>query len=211
MVPSPEPPSRTSRRKDEARRRLLAAAGELIAEKGVDGLRLRELTDRADIGFGSFYTHYADKEELVAAVVTDTVEHLSSTVIAHAATIPDPAEAVAVAQRWFTRLATSDPALARLIHALGHPDALFVEMLEEPSRAAIHRGVEQGRFAPIDVDVVTSIFVGGTLTVMRNVLDGRFDGDADEATAEAVLRTLGIAPDEAREIARRPYPDAPPA
>src|SRR5581483_11124334 len=60
--------SRVARKRLQARSRLIEAASAVIAERGVEGLRLRELADRADVGFGSFYTHFASKEELVEAV-----------------------------------------------------------------------------------------------------------------------------------------------
>jgi hypothetical protein len=44
------------------------------------------------------------------------------------------------------------------------------------------------------------------VSVMRAVLDGQAPRDADAHHAEGVLRMLGIPPDEAAEIARRPLP-----
>jgi hypothetical protein len=44
---------------------------------------------------------------------------------------------------------------------------------------------------------------------MRAVLDGQLDESADEHHAEGGLRTLGVPPDEAAEVARRPLPELP--
>src|SRR3979490_675582 len=101
--------SRVARRKEQARQRLVRAAAQIIVSKGTEGLRLREIADLADVGFGSFYTHFDSKEELIAAVVRDTVQSLSAPVVAQSAQADDPAEAAAMAHRWFIRLAATDP------------------------------------------------------------------------------------------------------
>ena len=47
---------------------------------------------------------------------------------------------------------------------------------------------------------------GALLAVMRGVLDGDLPAGTDVAHATGVLRMLGVAAAEAREIARRPLP-----
>src|SRR5271156_6831468 len=62
---------RRDRRKAEARQRLLTAAHRLIAENGVSDLRIGDVTDLADLGFGTFYTYFPSKDALIEAVVAD--------------------------------------------------------------------------------------------------------------------------------------------
>src|SRR3979490_2988344 len=66
--------SRVARRKEQARQRLVRAAAQIIVSKGTEGLRLREIADLADVGFGSFYTHFDSKEELIAAAVKNPLQ-----------------------------------------------------------------------------------------------------------------------------------------
>lgn len=47
------------------KRRLKAALLELIAERGYDAITIRDLTDRADVGRSTFYSHYDSKEDLL--------------------------------------------------------------------------------------------------------------------------------------------------
>ena len=52
--------------------------------------------------------------------------------------------------------------------------------------------------------------LGGTLLSLVELRFARPDLDGDEAAAnlaEMVVRMLGVPPDEAREVARRPLPD----
>lgn len=52
---------------DYTRERVLAAAIELIDDKGEAGLRVVDVADRAGVVPGSIYTHFANRDELVMA------------------------------------------------------------------------------------------------------------------------------------------------
>lgn len=64
-------PSKTDRRVKRTREALRAALVALIQERGWDGFGVQELCARADVGRSTFYTHFADKEELVAGSFED--------------------------------------------------------------------------------------------------------------------------------------------
>src|SRR5215469_12754742 len=56
--------SRLDRRKAQTRQALIDAAVRLIAEGRGDRASIQEITEEADIGFGSFYNHFDSKEQL---------------------------------------------------------------------------------------------------------------------------------------------------
>ena len=56
--------SRLDRRKARTRQALIDAAVRLIAEGRGDRASIQEITEEADIGFGSFYNHFDSKEQL---------------------------------------------------------------------------------------------------------------------------------------------------
>lgn len=53
------------RRIARTRRALGTALTELILESGYDKISIRDLTERADIGYATFYRHYKSKDELL--------------------------------------------------------------------------------------------------------------------------------------------------
>ena len=53
--------SRLDRRKARTRQALIDAAVRLIAEGRGDRASIQEITEEADIGFGSFYNHFDSK------------------------------------------------------------------------------------------------------------------------------------------------------
>ncbi len=59
---------RTADRRIERTRRLLGEALiSLILEKGFEAITVQDLIDRADVGRSTFYSHFADKEDLLAS------------------------------------------------------------------------------------------------------------------------------------------------
>jgi AcrR family transcriptional regulator len=203
---SDETPSRVARRRQLVRQRLVVAAVELVAERGVEGLRLRDVTDRADVGFGSFYNHFTSKEELVEAVVAEHVSVLITQIMQDAEQLEDPAEMVALAHRRFLRLAYDEPQLARLVVHLDRAGALL-DMASHPHlRPVLERGMAIGRFRGLDFDLTMSFIVGATLSVMRGILAGGFGDEADLSSARTLLRTCGLDDEDAAAVAARVMP-----
>jgi AcrR family transcriptional regulator len=199
--------SRTDRRRARTQSSLVAAARELIAEKGVGGLRIGEITDRADVALGSFYNYFESKEDVVEAIVAETIGDLAGALGGFIGSADDPAEAVSVSNRRFIRLAYDEPQLAWLLVNLDRAEARFETMVLPTARDALERGIESGRFDVADVGVALTATVGGTLAVMRGILEGRLAAGADASAAEGLLRSLGLDRDTAREIAGRDLPE----
>lgn len=61
--------NRHQRRKIRTRKQLEQATKELIVEKGYEALTIQDIVDRADLGRGTFYLHFQDKEEAVWSMI----------------------------------------------------------------------------------------------------------------------------------------------
>lgn len=64
------------RRARRTRKKLKQAALDVFTEKSVDAATVAEITDKADVGKGTLYQHFADKDEMVLILVEDAVNHL---------------------------------------------------------------------------------------------------------------------------------------
>jgi AcrR family transcriptional regulator len=199
-------PTRGTRRRARTRQKLTEAASVLIAEKGVAGLRIQEITERADVALGSFYNHFKTKEELVEAVVTDTIDVRARGIVARMASLQDPAEAVSFACRRVVRIAYEDPDLAWLFVNLDRADALFETIVLPAALGTLDQGLRAGRFEIADTQIALTTMVGGALAVMRAILDGRYGPGADAVFAEGTLRSLGLERAEAHRIATLTLP-----
>jgi AcrR family transcriptional regulator len=63
--------NRHERRRLQTRNLLIQTTLQLILEKGYDAISIQEITDRADLGRGTFYLHFKDKEDLVWTAFRD--------------------------------------------------------------------------------------------------------------------------------------------
>jgi AcrR family transcriptional regulator len=62
------------RRRLQTRDKLKQAGLEVLIEAGYADLTIKAVTDRADLGYGTFYLHFSDKDDLVWAIVYDIAE-----------------------------------------------------------------------------------------------------------------------------------------
>ena len=195
---------RHTRRREQTRRKLLDAARALFARQGLENTRINEITDEADVGFGSFYNHFESKEAIVEAVLAEMVAEQGAAVDAVTTQLDDPAESVAAAHRYFVRFARTDPDWAWLLIRLDQVTALA--SLSPFAQRDLDRGIKAGRFKVPNERVALFATAGALLAVMRDVLDGHAPKDADRHHAEGILRMLGLSAEDAADVARRPMP-----
>jgi AcrR family transcriptional regulator len=209
-MPTPAPPSnRFERRRAETRRALVRAARQILAETGDTSASIQVIAERADVGFGSFYNHFESKTELFEAAVTDALEEFGRTFDERLTGIDDPAELVAAGFRLSARMAESQPELMQVLRRRGLGHLYSDNGLARRALRDLRAGLASGRFTAVEPVVALSA-LGGTLLSLVELRFARPDLDGDEAAvnlAEMVLRMLGVPPDDAHEVARRPLPD----
>lgn len=74
------------------RKRLMDAAAELFAAQGAE-VSVTEIAERAGIGKGTVFRHFATKEDLIAAIVEDLLDDLITAAVARC-DATDPAAAL---------------------------------------------------------------------------------------------------------------------
>lgn len=67
----PRTPRTGDRRVQRTRRTLREALVALLLERGWDAVSVQDVCERADVGRSTFYTHFADKEELLVGGLDD--------------------------------------------------------------------------------------------------------------------------------------------
>jgi AcrR family transcriptional regulator len=218
-TPGTEP--RGARRKRETRIRLLEAALRLMAEKGMEGVAINEITEAADVGFGSFYNHFESKEAIHAALTDWVFEDFADTLDRVAGAIADPAEVIAVSVRHTVLRAKRDPVWGQFLIREGLSARALSRGLGQRLLRDIAKGNAAGRFVVDDL-LMSFASVGGMVLAaiaiqlqFESLQEGKSAqlsslglaaGNLGERTAAALLQTLGIGKPEALEIANRPLP-----
>ena len=209
-APAAGPPqvSRLDRRKARTRQALIDAAVRLIAEGRGDRASIAEITEEADIGFGSFYNHFDSKEQLFQTASEEVLERWGQLIDRTRAGITDPAELYAVGMRISGRLGWTHPEIAGFLVGAG------LDVLDIPTGLApralrdIRAGQAAGRFTVPDAEIALSAAAGGLLGLlrMRQRHPERITETTVDQLAEAVLRLLGVPAPEAARLAALPLP-----
>jgi AcrR family transcriptional regulator len=76
-VPDRKSANRIQKRVKQTHNLLMQAALNLFCDKGFDATTIEEITERADLGKGTFYRHFATKGEVMAALIQEAVKHLA--------------------------------------------------------------------------------------------------------------------------------------
>ena len=207
-VPASEAPraSRLDRRKARTRQALIDAAVRLIAEGRGDRASIAEITEEADIGFGSFYNHFDSKEQLFQTASQEVLERWGQMIDRATADITDPAERFAVGMRISGRLGWTHPDIAGFLtgaglDALDIPGGLAPRALRD-----IRAGQAAGRFTVPDPEIALSAVAGGLIGLLRICQQhpDRVTETTVDQLAEAELRLLGVPSNEAARLTALP-------
>ncbi|WP_255218461.1 TetR/AcrR family transcriptional regulator [Nocardia abscessus] len=202
--------TRTDRRRERTRNALVAAARKFLAE-GRSAVSIQEITDAADVGFGSFYNHFQSKEQLFDEAVRSALEIYAQMRDEIVRLYDDPAEVFAVSFRMTGRLQRQIPEMVRVVLNSGMPVLSRDDGLAPRARRDILAAQEAGRFEEMDVEMAM-MAAGGALLGLLQMLDTRPDADAgalsDEMTFH-VLRMFGMPKRAARKLVAGQLPPQP--
>jgi AcrR family transcriptional regulator len=201
--------SRLDRRKAWTRQALIDAAVRLIAAGRGERASIAEITEEADIGFGS-YNHFDSKEQLFGTASGELLAQWGQVIDQACADLSDPAEVFAVSLRISGRLGWTHPGIARFLTGVGLEALDASRGLAPRARRDIRAGQAAGRFTIPDAQIALSAVAGALLGLLRS--RERHPERVDETTVdqltEACLRLLGVPGPEAARLAASPLPPA---
>ncbi|MEV5957711.1 TetR/AcrR family transcriptional regulator [Streptomyces sp. NPDC051987] len=204
-------PNRVDRRKARTRAALIAAAQRFLADQGRTDVSIQEITEAADVGFGSFYNHFTSKDELFDAAVARTLEEHGALLESVVGDLKDPAEIFAASVRLTGRLQRTHTQMARILVRTGMPYLTSESGLAPQAMRDLRAAADTGRL-DIDDPRTSVSMVGGALLGVLHLLETRPDLDAAQVSdqlAFRLLRMFGMTRAEAQEIATRPLPSLP--
>ena len=221
MRKRPAPPTRPYHHGD-LRRALIAAALDLVTEKQDWTFSLREVARRAGVSHNAPYSHFAEKQDLLAAVAAAGFEVLRDRMRSAVAGLQAADAALIASGRAYVDFALENPARYRLMFgpelakaAGGRPAE--ARAAGDEARAVlidiIRAGARSGVFAipsddPRDIEIAVlsawSVVHGLTLLLLDNLREGTAAADdVIEGVQQTLLRGLKSAPSSRAPPARR--------
>ena len=165
----PARPLRSDARRN--RETVLDAASALFAERG-DAVGMDEIAERAGVGVGTLYRHFADKSALRAAIIGRRFEEMAAVAQA-AAEITDPGAAFEVLLERYLAAIEPDAAFRRAL--LGDEEPSWSEIVAQKAafsasvKRVVERAVAAGSLRP---DFTVADFILLTRGAMANMGSG---------------------------------------
>lgn len=172
------PPDRRAALKDRHRRAILAAAADLMAERGGIAFTVDALAERADVSRRTVFNHFASVDDVVTTVCSDVLGGVVETFLASAAAAPAGDDTPAAMFAEVTHaLRTSDlvAPMASLSRSLGDTEdsPLAARLLHRAFTQVSRRfsdamAARHPRADPLDVDLLVNALLGGLIVLHRH-------------------------------------------
>jgi AcrR family transcriptional regulator len=192
----------------DLRAALIEVAVELIGEGGVRGFSMAEASRRLGVAVSAPYAHFADRDDLLAAVAVRACEVFYREILQEINRSRGPADRLAAIARCYVRFAGFHRPLFEVLFVAGidkrnHPE---VEAAERPLNDTLLECVRavSGGEQPSSDDLATAVEAAAHGHAML-LLDGDF-GDGDSAVERAAERAAAatLALIEGRRLLSRP-------
>ena len=210
-----KPVGRMERRRALTRARLLEAAYDVISTAGVDAAKIKDITDRADVGFGTFYNYFDSKDELAGQVLDCVINDLGRRNVI--ATDRAHREDAPLVMPLSTRLVLNEAIRQPMWQwwAL-RPDLLVDRMREgfKPFATPYMReAIAQGIFhiSEADVEAIWAQSVWMMVGGLHDIVVGERPPESEMLIVESIMRVMGVPVETARRISTSPLPAFPPA
>ncbi|HEY0255736.1 MAG TPA: TetR/AcrR family transcriptional regulator [Kofleriaceae bacterium] len=196
------------------REALVAAALKEIAKSGPDGFSLREVARRAGVSAPAVYRHFADKDQLLAAVAAECSQRIGAAMEkAVAAAPPDPLEQFRARGIAYVQFAVSHPEHFRAMSLPKFWDRLPKDQLAEADadnadqREQILRGQQEGLIAGFDVETILMFATAAVHGLAQFIVEGKL-GDVDEKRATELANKMTAFLAAGLEPRNEPFEDA---
>ena len=184
---------------------IIEAAIKVIAEVGRDKASILEITKVANVGNGTFYYHFKNKDEILAAIgETVTKNMVDSYDIDWESAKEDPAILIAKSTKGMLLKCSEDPVWAEvIIDALSLRDdtPVFLRGHNKNLIPHLEYGISKNRFDTKLSEDLLCLIQSINRTALIMILEGKNKKQSIIRAIEAKLRILGVQTAEARRIA----------
>ena len=211
-----ESASRQERKRARNHDALVAAARRLFVRDGFERTTIAGIAEEADLGFGTFYRYFPDKESALRAVLEEAGRDVDAVLLDEDdPSVPAPEALIsltrafaataarnrAVFALWW-QLTLRDGAKARAVRADG--DAPLPVKLHTALVRIVERGIAAGAFLSGDATVQAGILASAHMFLLGAPrASGEGEGQAVEALCNFELRALGAVNESISGTGRR--------
>lgn len=190
------------RKRERTRAQIVAAAVAVMAERGLAQASVQEIADRAGMTTGTFYNHFRDKADIVAAAAA----WFSSTMLEAAAesrlALATGGERMVDGLCRYLDIARRTPATALLVLELAQSSPTMLKTIGGYVLADVRLGVRQGEFRIVSEAAAVDLVIGTAMLAMRVIALRRPPAAYERAIVATILHGLGVPARKAARLAR---------
>lgn len=203
MSANSSPLSRKEREKEQHRKDIMDAAMRLFAEQGFHAVSMQEIAAEAEFATGTLYKFFPGKRELFRAIMLDVIADITSELRPVWDSAEDPLEIIFKFLHARRTAFKKRYEYIRLYNMVGNGfgssgdeivDGLIAERRQEVEKnlkKQFTRGVEQGLFKPVNVDVLARLFEDFCQTIIRSEASrGEFDDETVSSIKDLFLNGI---------------------
>lgn len=197
---SPQEPRRL-----KTRAALLAAGMKLLADRHIDGLSVDDIVRQAGVAKGSFFNHFADKDDFGLAVAAEIRNGVEAKIAVANRDVTDPALRVAQGICCFVQFALTERSAAKIFARVHMSSVGADHPLNAGVRADVALGIGKKRFALTSVEAGVVCVIGVAQGLLSSIITKKANRDDAKRLSIDVLTVLltGLALEakEARRLA----------
>jgi len=204
---------RVTRRRAIVREKLLKSAYSLMSKVGVEKTSIQDVTNLADVGYGTFFNHFKTKDDLTLSVIDCLITNIGrrNDISTIEIKTKHPAEVVCRSVRLVIRELVKKPIWGWL---LLRPDILVSRMrtkLYPFGMRDFKVAIKNKRFiiANDEVDIGWSVLIWILAGCAKDIQDGYISEDRERVYSELSMRAMGVSLEDARRLSKKSIPDLP--
>jgi AcrR family transcriptional regulator len=200
---------RVAVRQEKNREALVLAGYKVISKRGIDAATMQEITELADVGAGTVYNYFKNKDELAIAVLERVMLNLALRIEAVTDTFTDPAQVYAYGIRTVIEAATRDRRWKQLLHRVEVISNAMFNCMGPFAIRDIENAPKAGRFRVSDARLTFKMASYAIIGASRAMTQGTLSPTSIDECVVRMLCLNGIGEAEAIDLARRPRPPLP--
>ena len=195
-----------AQRREKTRLQLLKSALEILIEKGPDGTVIDEVIAAANLSRGTFYNHFRTTSDLFLALAKAMSDEVLTVVRPVVLAFDDPVHRFSAGTRLYMQVAVQYPSWGQFITKVGARIVMRGQHFDENMTRDLTLAFQSKRIQAPDLLVARTIVMGSIIYGIETLLSEPVRANLAENIIATFLRGMGMAAEEADQIAFMPLP-----
>lgn len=184
--------NRKAGKRARTRAALLDSALDLVAQQGMETVKISEITKHAGLANGTFYNYFTDRDEIIWEVSFGIAKEIGRKIDEEMSGIEEAVERVLRATTTFIDIAVEQPEWGAVVISSSQYTSEMRSDVTKFLRADLQRGLDQGRFS-LTLDQYLLDQIGSLIIVcIRTQLEEGPDAHLTRRVCDYILRLLGV-------------------